>query len=281
MTKILVNPKNIDHIEYLNNTDIDGYIVGINEYSIYSSLKIDINNFNDINFNNKEVYILLNKSLYNKDIDNITKLLIKLSKLNIKGVFFEDVAIYNINKNLKLNLSLIWNQLHLPTNYLTCNYWSSKGVKGVYLSSELMIEDFINNKKETNMFVFVNIYGYIPIFESSRILLTNYFNFINKDKTDDFYYIKERVCNKFNIIYEEYDNTFILDDKLNGINSFNMIINNKIDYIVLNSLFIDIDEFNSDLNDYLKVRKGTSVNKEDTYTGFLHKESIFKVKSDD
>ncbi len=278
MTKLLIQPLDIDSIKDLNKLDINGYIIGLKNYSIFQSFKLDIEEIKKLDVNSKELYISINKPIHNSEINSIRNILVELSKLNINGILFEDIAIYNINKNMGLGINLIWNQMHLPTNYETCNYWNKKGVIGAVLSTELMLEDFINIKKNTNMLIMVNIYGHMPIFESSRVLITNYLKYINKEKTDDLYYLYEKERDKYYPIYEEYDNTFILDETMNGINVVKDIVDNNIDYIILNGLLDDKEEFNKVINEYIDTLKGKYIKKENVYTGFLFKESIFRVK---
>lgn len=275
--KILIQPLNIKHIEYLNNKDIDGYIIGLDKYSIFQSLKLKISEIKKLN-TNKELFIAINKPIYNNELEDLKKKLIELSKLNINGILFEDISIYNINKNLNLNLNLIWNQMHIPTNYDSCNYWNKKGVVGAYLSTELMLQDFIDIKKNTNMLIMINLYGYMPMFESSRTLITNYLKYIKKSKKNDIYYLNDKSSDKYYIVYEEYNNTFILNEILNGINQFKEVIDNNIDYVVLNGVFNDLKEFNTVIDEYILVKNGENINRKNTNTGFLFKESVFKVK---
>ena len=277
MTKLLINPLSINHINKLNNMNVDGYIIGLKNYSIFQTLKLDINEIKNINVNNKELYISINKPIHNNELDDIKNILIELSKMNITGVMYEDIAIFNINKNLNLNLNLILNTMHFVTNSDMCNYWSKRGVNGAYLSTELMISDFINIKKNTNMKIFINLYGHMPIFESSRTLISNYLEYIKKNKQEDLYYLYEKERDKYYPIYEEYNNTFILDDIVNGINSVNELVKNNIDYIVINSLLCD-DDINNIIEEYIDALNGKEIKHNNAYTGFLYKESIFRVK---
>lgn len=277
MTKLLVQPINLNHIKYLNDLNIDGYIIGLKNYSIFQSLKLDIEEIKKLDTNSKELYISINKPIHNNELEDIKNILRKLSNIKINGVLFEDIAIFNINKNEKLGLNLIWNTMHLPTNYKTCNHWGNKGCVGAYLSTELMLEDFINIKKNTDMLIFVNLYGHAPVFESSRTLITNFLKYVNKEKDEDVYYLYEKERDKYFTIYEEYNNTFILDDIVNGINVVDKIVENNIDYIVLNGLHNDIDEFNKVIDEYISSINGNFIKKENVYTGFLFKESIFRV----
>ena len=198
--------------------------------------------------------------------------------MNISGVLFEDISIYKINKDLNLNLNLIWASNHLPTNTYSCNYWNKKGCSGALLSTELMVSDFIDIKKNTNMNIFVYLYGYIPIFESSRTLITNYLKHINKECNSNKYFMYEKERDRYYPIYEEYGNTFITEDILNGINVVNELKENNIDYIILNSLMHEEDTFNKVVDEYIEALDGKIFNKKDVFTGFLFKESIFKVK---
>lgn len=278
MTKLLVQPKDLNHLKYLCDKDVSGFIIGIKNYAIFQSLKLETKDIKKIDLKDKELYVSMNKPIYNNELKEVEKVLKELSKIKINGLIFEDIAIFNINKRLNLGLNLIWGQMHLPTNYSTCNYWLSKGVKGAFLSTELMLSDFINIKKNTNMNIMVYIYGHLPIFESSRTLISNYLTHIKKPKKDNYYLLHEKEKDKFYLIYEEYNNTFILDDVLNGINEMKEIVKSDINYVVLNSLYIETKEFNKDLDNFISCINGKYIKKENTYTGFLHKESIFKVK---
>ena len=273
--KILVEPLSLEHLYSLDKKDIGGFIVGINKYSIFQSLKLDVDDIKKIK-TNKELYVFINKPIHNNELEEIKNILISLSKLNITGVLFEDISIYKINKDLDLKLNLIWASNHLPTNSYSCNYWNKKGCSGALLSTELMVSDFIDIKKNTNMNIFVYLYGYIPIFESSRTLITNYLKHVNKKSDSNRFYIHEKQSDRYYPIYEEYDNTFITEDVLNGINVVNDL--KDIDYIILNSLMHKEEDFNIIVDEYIDALNGKKINKKDVFTGFLFKESIFKVK---
>ena len=275
--KILVEPINIEHLYSLDKKDIGGFIVGINKYSIFQNLKLSVNEIRKIK-TNKELYVSINKPIHNGELDDIKNILIELSKTNITGILFEDISIYKLNKDLNLNLNLIWASNHLPTNSYSCNCWNKKGCYGALLSTELMVTDFIDIKKDTNMNIYVYLYGYIPIFESSRTLVTNYLKHINKSSDSNIFYMHEKKSDKYYPIYEEYDNTFITEDVLNGINVVNDLKENNIDYIVLNSLMHEEDKFSKVLEEYIEALNGKVFDKKDIFTGFLFKESIFKVK---
>jgi len=278
--KILVCPININNTYKLLNKKIDGIILGLKGYSVFLNFEVNIKDIKKIISNtDKEVYIAINKIIYNKDINKLKRSLIQLSKLNITGILYDSIAIFNINKELNLNLNLVWNQMHFPTNYLTCNYWNELGVNSAYLSTEITLDEIINIKKNTNMNVFTYIYGYLPIFESSRQLLTNFFKHIKKIKKDNKYYLYEEISKKYYLIYENNKETYILDDILDGIEEVKVLKKNKIDYIVLNGLFHTENTFNKVVNNYINALNNKKIIKSKHSKGFLYKETIYKVKS--
>lgn len=285
MTSLLICPTSLNNLKKLIHTEVDGFIVGINNYSVFYNFYVNLDEVKEIiELTDKEIYVALNKPLYNSDIENIKYLLKELSKLNIKGVLYEDISIVNINRELNLNLNLVWNQIHLPTNYLTCNYWHREGIQSALLSTELTLQDFFDIKKNSAMKLMVYIYGYLPMFESSRELITNYLTFINKSKDDNTYYLYEPDRDKYYPIYENNNETYILDNIMNGIREIKEIVSNNIDYIILNGLMHDDIKFEEIVDCYIKALK-TDANVDELYnkinindTGFMYKETIYKVK---
>ena len=75
--------------------------------------------FFDLNIN---VYILVNRVFENKDCDSFRTLKDNLSFAS--GIFYEDIAVYQILKDT--NINLIWNQAHFVTNSHSINVWLDK-----------------------------------------------------------------------------------------------------------------------------------------------------------
>jgi putative protease len=279
MTKLLVCPTSYFNLKELLKKDIDGVIIGLKKYSVFLNFELSLKDIENITkTTNKEIYIAINKPLYNKDISIITDILKKLKNINISGILFEDIGIVNINKDLGLNL--IWNQLHIPTNYTTCNYWNKKGITGTVLSTEITIDEYIEIKKNTNINIMVYLYGYLPMFESSRELLTNFFINIDKNKKNKLYYMYEKERDKYYPIYEKNKETYILDDILNGINTIPILKENNIDYIIINGLLHSSENFNNIVKSYIKALKEGIIENNNNYTGFLYKSTIYRVKNE-
>ena len=70
-------------------------------------------------------------------------ILVQLDKMNITGVFFYDLAVLELKRELNLNIDLVWNQTHMVNNYKTCNYYYSKGVKYALLGKEITLDEIL------------------------------------------------------------------------------------------------------------------------------------------
>ena len=282
--KLLIMPKSIDQIESLIE-DIDGVIVGIKDLSInqpaYFTLD-EIKKINEIIKNNgKEIFVSLNKNMFNKDLEILEYTLLQLDNLKLNGILYYDIAIVNFKKNLKLVTPLVWNQEHLTTNYLTSNFWYEYGAKYTMLSSEITLDEINEIALNTNAKTMVPIFGYLPMFVSRRHLVKNYLDtFKIKDDSNINYIEKE---NKIYAIIDSNDGTIAYSNKcLNGINE---TLKLNVDYIVLNSFNINNATFKRVVSMY-NIANESNVQefKEEidkmleTDTGFLYKETVYEVK---
>lgn len=282
--KLLIMPKSIDQIESLIE-DIDGVIVGIKDLSInqpaYFTLD-EIKKINEIIKNNgKEIFVSLNKNMFNKDLEILEYTLLQLDNLKLNGILYYDIAIVNFKKNLKLVTPLVWNQEHLTTNYLTSNFWYEYGAKYTMLSSEITLDEINEIALNANAKTMVPIFGYLPMFVSRRHLVKNYLDtFKIKDDSNINYIEKE---NKTYAIIDSNDGTIAYSNKcLNGINE-TLKLNS--DYIVLNSFNINNATFRRVVSMYNIVNESNvqefkeEIDKMlETDTGFLYKETVYEVK---
>lgn len=238
---------------------VDAYLIPIKDLSINYTNEFTIEEIKEIQKLNKETFVIINKNIENNELNKLENVLKKLDKLNLQGIIFYDIAIVQLKKELKLKTDLVWNQEHLSTNYESVNYWYEKGAHYAYLSSEITkkeIEEIRNNTKAKLM---VNVYGYIPMFTSKRHLVDNYLETFN---------IKE----KGSIIYKEEKQYNIKDEK-NGTTVYTDYILN-----IKDGVDVDYNIYNSNMIDEEKFKQILINNTEKEETGFLYKETIYKVK---
>lgn len=297
MTNIYVPLPKKEYMDFYLENSINGFIIGIENYSINFNNYVKLEDLdyyiNYVKSKNKVVYVSLNKMFYNSQIEGLKELLIELSKHDIDGINFCDVAVYNIVKENNLNVPLIWNSYHIGTNYKTVNFWEKRGIKGTLLSTEITIDEAIEIKNNTNTKIGIVLYGYLNMATSSRPLISNYFKFIGKDMKSNKYLMHETISDKkYPIVEENGETNFFSSEILNGIEYFPKLIKNKIDYIKLDDYMINPNRFYNIIEAFCAltaapddegfVQKLKQVVEINTYgktsDGFLNKKTTFKVK---
>lgn len=273
MNNILVIPKSIDHLKELLNKDIYGFIIPIKDYSIGYSFYLSIDELEDLlkGIDNKRIIISLNKIMHNSDLLELNNIINRIKELNIDKILYYDHSVYNISKKYNILDKLVIYEEHLNTSILSHQFYQDIGINSSYISNDITMNEINDIKNQTNMTLYMTVYGYLPIFLSRRYLLTNYLEYINHNKDSDIYYLKDDKDEYYPIYEEEYGTTIYTKEMVNLLNKIEEL---KIDYLVLNSFNIEENTFNSMLDKF--------INKEhidNEYLGFLEEETIYKVKS--
>ena len=288
--KILCDIETNDINSYIEN-GADAFILYLKDYSVGTNTYFELDDIKKIVTKyDKEFFISINKNMFNKDLNHLEEILISLSKLPIKGVIFYDMSILQIKRKNNLNINLVWNQEHMTTNYNTCNYYYDRGVKYSYLSSEIMLNEMIEIKENSNVIPLVLVVGRNFVAHSRRKLITNYYNDLKeagKNKLE----ILEKISNDtYTIVENQNGSSFSLNKIMNGTSIIKELYENKFPYIILKESGIDKKTFLqliSDTKNYIKNNCKSSLYIEKyknilgDYTGFLFKKTIYKVKSNE
>ena len=169
-----------DNLKSLDNliSDFDGFIIGLENMALNTTLLVNIDTISSLvnKYPNKDCFLYINKNMKDDDLNKLKPLLVKLNKLDIKGIFIADPGVLQIAKQINFNKPLIWSQEHMVTNAKTINYWHDLGYSMAYLSNELTISEIQDIRKQTNIPLFCQVFGYIPMFVSKRFLVSNYKN---------------------------------------------------------------------------------------------------------
>lgn len=291
LTNLIVIPTTLKQIYNLMSF-CDGYIISIKNLSVNMPSYFTIDEVKkiivDLKKEHKHIYINLNKNFHNGDLLDLRQTLITLDNLNIDGIMYYDIAVVNLKDRLGLKSDLIWAQEHMTTNYATCNYWYQMGVKHAYLSSEITYDEIVKIKQMTKMGLFVNVFGYLPMFTSKRHLVTNYLKTFNLTGSNQYFIAKEGQT--YPIVDGDLGTTVYSANILNAFDEYLDFVKMNIDYCVINSFLIDDKLFEmivksfSQVNDKNKTKLSAELNKvlQDKWDkGFLYKETVYKVKKND
>ena len=276
--KLLGVIRDNNYLEYLNS-GLDGIIFPLENYSVdyfkYYSIPF-IKEYK--NNTDKLCFVVINKMIFNDELDSLLDILKELENIKADGVFFYDLAVLNLVEKNKINLNLIYNATHMVTNTDTINLYYDLEVKGAYLSNEITKDEVLNIRNNTKSDLFILLLGNPVVAMSRRSLLTSYF--INKNKSKaDIITIKEPKSGQEFIVKEDSNGTtFFYNKRLNLSNVYKDLVDNNINYGI-----IEQGEFSS--NDYKELIKSfVNFNKKKIdelaghNRGFLYRETIYKVK---
>ena len=84
--------------KYINKCD--GLILGISHFSVGFKDTFDIEKISKIieKYPNKDIFISINKSIFNNELEELEKVLTHLNKISIKGILFYDLSILYLKK---------------------------------------------------------------------------------------------------------------------------------------------------------------------------------------
>lgn len=282
--KLLIEPINKNKL-YLD--EIDGIILPLINYAVESNVFFSMDEVLEIANNNREVevFVKINKNLMNEDIDDIKNILVKLDKSNIKGIFFYDLAILQLKKELNLSVDLVWNQTHMVNNYKTCDYYYSKGVEYALLGKEITLEEIkeiISKSKITSM---VEVVSKPSVAFSKRKLVSNYYKDlgINGDKE---IVVKEKVTDSnYNLVEDNNGTSFYLDVITNGTGIIKDLFESNCSYIIFREYGLEdyfeeliIDTKRYILNGCLEKDYVDKYSRLGDSTNFFFKKTIYRVK---
>lgn len=284
---LIVKVKSYRNLDNYIKMGANAFLFGIKDFSINSLTNLNIRKLKKIKdkYKNIKIYISVDKNMFNKDLDKLTKFLINVDNLNLDGIFFYDLGIYYIKEKYNLKTPLVWNQNYFVNNYETCNYYYSKGIKYGVISNEITKEEIEKIVKNTKMNMFINTFGYQMMSYSKRKLVSNYFKFLKKI---NFKKQHKLIENKrtFIIKEEKCGTCFLSDYVLCYVNYLNYFKSIGVKGVILNEELIDKDIF---LN-IIKMYK-ENIDDENNYydkikklipnidLGFLNTKTIYKVKT--
>jgi putative protease len=128
------------------------------------------------------IYVAVNIIFHNDLLPSLPAYLTELAKLGVDGVVFSDPALLMALKQAGCSLPLHWNPETTATNYMTANYWGTKGAVRMIAARELNLEQLTELKQHLRIELQVQVHGMTCIYHSKRDLLSNYVEHVKRDK---------------------------------------------------------------------------------------------------
>lgn len=272
MKKVLLKINHESELTYPS----DGYVLGINDFSYLFEKSFSVDEIKKIKENNpdKLIFVSFNKIIFNDELCEYKKALKEVDELTVDGIIIGDIAALTY----ELNTNIILDQMHLNNSYYTINHYFNNGVSGVVLSNDITKDEISSIRENTKAILFKQVFGYTHLSTSNRFLITNYlkhFNICNKSFS---YEICENNSNDYYKVIEDNFGTHILSSKPLNLLGYDI----DVDYEIVDGYLIN------DIKDVLVAFYKNDVSKKEDIdkkynadSGFISKETIYKVKNDE
>ncbi|MDF2723939.1 MAG: peptidase [Paenibacillus sp.] len=250
-----------------------------------------------------KAYVVCNGILHNEVLPELPAYLRIAADAGADAVVFGDPAVLIAMRQAGVRLPLHWNAEMTSTNYVTANYWISKGATRVYLARELNMDEVIDVKQHLNAECEVLVHGMTNMYHSKRTLLTNYWEHQGQsaegeqlDAGRKLYLIEEERQDAKYPVYEDANGTHVMSgddvcmlESLHelmeaGIDSFRVEgLLKSVEYneAVLRSYRTAIDAYAADPEQYAfeeqwlePIRRMQDPNRELSF-GFYYKEQVY------
>ena len=265
-------------LEYLDN-GLDGMILPLESFSVDYFKYYSISDIKEYRKNtDKLLYVVINKMIFNNELDSLFKVLKELENIKVDGVFFYDLAVLNLVRENNLSINLIYNGTHMVTNSDTINLYYDLGVKGAYLSNEITKNEVLNIRSNTKSDLFILLLGNPVVAMSRRNLLTSYFANKNKSKSDLITIKEPKSGQEFLVKEDSNGTTFFYNKRLNLSNVYKELKDSGINYGIIEQGDYSSLEYKELINAFVNFNKKKIDELVGYNRGFLYRETIYKVK---
>lgn len=211
MGKIIVTAGNLQEMEYLLDAGADEVVFALEGYALSALPTIRLQDLTNVN----NVSLLMNRLIFQDEIEDLKNTLEALSHLNIAHIYFADPCFIQCCEHINLSEHLIYRPETLVTNISDALWWSDVGIHGVSISplltkSEVM--EMITKIPNCEL----TIHGHLLMSVSKRLLLSAYQKHSGLDhevrKNRNLRLVEEKRPEAFMPTYEDDNSMMIYTD---------------------------------------------------------------------
>lgn len=251
--KYIVEPVTILQTnQFIKSRKITDILVGTSFTTYGDCLKLSVEQLNNMIEIQKDIKLSLKVNRIFHE-DELNDLIIELKKINldkIKYIFYSDLGVLDILEELGLTSKAIYEGYTYTTNINDINELS-KYNRGIVISNQISVDELLDIvNKQTKSIVYG--FGKSIVFYSKRPLISNYFKYRNFDENPylNNYYLKEEFRDDKYHIFEDENGSYVYETFHYCL--FDEIINNNnIEYIILNSATLKASKYNEVVKAYL------------------------------
>ena len=242
----ITNLFNVSDLKEMKNAGFDAVIIGSTFFSIGMPLCLEIDEIKKIHKEAKElglaIYVSYNCMIFDEEIEQLKSELSALKEIDVEGIYYSDLAIYTLGKELGITAKLIFAPGFILANTADTKAYLAQGIKQVELANELTLEEKIEIGKACTTGIQVAIHGYLVMSYSRRMLLENYFAEVGielESKQDfNFHLIEETRENPMPILETEKGVLIFSPYILESFEEIEQLMNSGIHFFRIEGVFL-------------------------------------------
>ncbi len=265
--EIIVKVNKLEDVYTLDN--VDAYLLANRQFSYRFVESFCINKINKVrkyaHDNNKKVYVLVNKIFKDDDLEKLEVFLTKLKKANVDGIFFTDFAVFVLAEKLEMaDKCIFYHETFLRNTYDILTYQES-GIKKIICSKDMHLKDIKLLPKENKDSYGIICFGYIPLYESQRKILTHYISMNKLPKSllySNTLSLKEHTRDDRYKVIEQEGVSSIFDSKVYSYLPYIKELSENINMFIVDSLFFETSYIKEVVELIKKAHQGIDVTEE-------------------
>lgn len=265
--EIIVKVNKLEDVYTLDN--VDAYLLANRQFSYRFVESFCINKINKVrkyaHENNKKVYVLINKIFKDDELEKLEVFLTKLKKANVDGIFFTDFAVFMLAEKLEMaDKCIFYHETFLRNTYDILTYQES-GIKKIICSKDMHLKDIKLLPKEKKDTYGIICFGYIPLYQSQRKILTHYISMNKLPKSlihSTTLSLKEHTRDDRYKVIEQEGVSSIFDSKVYSYLPYIKELSENINMFIVDSLFFETSYIKEVVELIKKAQQGIDVTEE-------------------
>mgnify|MGYP001256507842 CR=1 FL=1 len=246
--EILVTPKNVEAVRRLIDAGADAVLIGEQHFGLRLAGEFTRKDVEEAvriaHEKGAKVYVAVNALFHNDRLNDVPGYLRFLRDANVDAIVFSDPGVLMVARETAPELTLFWHGETTGTNWYSINFWGKKGARRAAVAREINLDAILEIKEKAEIEIEVQVHGMMPMFQSKRTLVGNYFEYQGKNLAIEttgpdrqmFLYDPER--NAKYPIFEDENGTHIMSAKdVCMIDELEDLLEAKIDCFKIEGIF--------------------------------------------
>ena len=227
MSKILVSIYNLNKLPKY----ADGYVLGYEKYTFFAKHRFSFEEIKAFK-EPRKIYLLLNVMLHEKDVDDFRKEVEQLASLDINFIV-QDLGIVEVLKRKVDTSRIIYNPYTLVCNLEEYRVYHDNLDVTIGISSQLSIDNLEKFKGDS----FITLYGYIPIYQSYRKVISLFSDYHNENTPKETLVKEDTRPDKHHILENEYGSVIFISEPVNLLSEVDRLRDAK--YLFIDANYVD------------------------------------------